>query len=215
MKTLTQFTAATALGAAALLLTSTATLRAQDRPSPEEMRQRMMDQMKERFEVTDDAAWKLISDRIDKVMEARRATAGMGGGPGFGGRPGGPGGPGGQGGQGGGQGGPGGRPQGDRPANDNGGNDQARAARGPGGPGGPGGGQGGPGGFGRPADPETEALQKAITANASPDEVKGLLAKLREARKDKEAKLEAAQEELRKVLSVRQEALAVAMGLLK
>jgi len=45
--------------------------------------------------------------------------------------------------------------------------------------------------------------------------VKAKLAKLRESRKEKEGKLEKAQEELRAVLTTRQEAIAVMMGLLK
>ncbi|MBI3416016.1 MAG: hypothetical protein HY043_12015 [Verrucomicrobia bacterium] len=92
--------------------------------------------------------------------------------------------------------------------------------RGGGGPGGPGGGGQGGGGGGRAAFggqqlPEAEALQKAIEAKASSDEIKTKLAKYREARKVKEANLEKAQEELRKVLSVKQEAAAVLAGLLK
>jgi Spy/CpxP family protein refolding chaperone len=46
------------------------------------------------------------------------------------------------------------------------------------------------------------------------DEWKAKLAKFREARKAKEAALTKAQEDLRKVLTVRQEATAVSMGLL-
>ncbi|HYT60035.1 MAG TPA: hypothetical protein VEL06_07675 [Haliangiales bacterium] len=65
------------------------------------------------------------------------------------------------------------------------------------------------------ANPEAEELQKAIDSNASSDEIKAKLAKLREARKEKEAKLASAQEELKKVLSVKQEAAAVLMGLLQ
>ena len=70
-------------------------------------------------------------------------------------------------------------------------------------------------GIGADSSPEAEDLQKAIDSKASADELKAKLAKLREARKQKEANLEKAQEELRKVLSVRQEASAVLMGLLK
>jgi len=75
---------------------------------PAEMRQRQMERMREQFGVTNNDEWKIISERIEKVTEARR-QAGAGGGFGFGrgGRgPGGPGGPGGggQGGQGGGRG---------------------------------------------------------------------------------------------------------------
>lgn len=70
-------------------------------------------------------------------------------------------------------------------------------------------------GFGGERSPEAEALQKAIEAQASSEEIKAKLAKYREARKEKEAKLEQAQEELRKVLTVKQEAAAVLAGLLK
>ncbi len=91
--------------------------------------------------------------------------------------------------------------------------------RGPGGPGGPdgqGGGQGRGGGrgFGAQASPEAEDLQKAIDANASPEELKAKLAKVREARKANEAKLKTAQEGLKEVLNTKQEAVAVLMGLL-
>ncbi|MCI0537448.1 MAG: hypothetical protein L0Z50_19710, partial [Verrucomicrobiales bacterium] len=71
------------------------------------------------------------------------------------------------------------------------------------------------GGFRGEQLPEAEALQKAIDTKSSSDEIKQKLAKLREARKEKEAKLEKAQEDLRKVLSVRQEGSAVLLGLLK
>jgi hypothetical protein len=101
---------------------------------------------------------------------------------------------------------------------------------GPGGPGGLGrrGGEGDQGGdrrreggderrrmFGGEPNPDAEALQKAIEAKASADEIKAKLAKYRESRKAKEANLAKAQDELRKVLSVRQEASAVLMGLLQ
>lgn len=83
--------------------------------------------------------------------------------------------------------------------------------------GGPGG-QGGPGGdraqAGQSTNVELDDLQKALEAKASAEEIKTKLAKFRDARKAKEAKLQAAQDELRKVLSVRQEAQAVTMGLL-
>src|SRR5262245_27737110 len=63
---------------------------------PEQMRQRMMERMREQFDVKDDAEWKLIEERITKVMEAQRATRSFAGMGGFGGRRGGgPGGPGG------------------------------------------------------------------------------------------------------------------------
>ena len=85
-----------------------------------------------------------------------------------------------------------------------------------GGDNGGGGDQGGRRGFGGGTpSPEVESLQKAIEAKAPADELKAKLAKVREARKQKEANLAKAQDELRKVLSVRQEASAVLMGLLQ
>ena len=68
--------------------------------------------------------------------------------------------------------------------------------------------------FGGEPMPEQEALQKAIDAKAPADEIKSKLAKYREARKVKEANLAKAQDDLRKVLSVRQEAIASVSGLL-
>jgi hypothetical protein len=84
--------------------------------------------------------------------------------------------------------------------------------------GGGGGGQGGGGrrgGFGGPPSPEIEALQNAIDNKAPADEIKDKLAKLREVQKADEAKLEAAQADLQKLLTPRQEASAVLLGLLK
>jgi hypothetical protein len=79
--------------------------------------------------------------------------------------------------------------------------------------GGPGGARGGalPALF---SNPEGEALQRAIDAKASNAELKAAVAKLVEARKQKQAALEKAQEDLRKLLSVRQEAIAYSLGLL-
>ena len=100
------------------------------------------------------------------------------------------------------------------------GNFRGMRGGGRGGPGGPGGGPGGPGAPGGPGgmfgtpSPEIEALNKAIEAKASNAELKQALAKVADARKVKEAELAKAQGELRKVLSVRQEALATANGLL-
>ncbi len=175
--------------AAVLLGGATQAFAQQDRPNrgnfdPEQMRQRQMEMYKERLEVKDDAEWKVVQERIEKVTAARREVgAGGGFGMGFGGRRGGGGGAGGGG--------------------DNAGDGGNRRA-------------GGGGGFrGGEPSPEAEALQKAVDSKASADEIKQKLAKLRDARKEKEAKLEKAQEDLRKVLSVRQEASAVLVGLLK
>ena len=76
------------------------------------------------------------------------------------------------------------------------------------------GGQGGRRGFGGEASPEMAALEKAIEAKAPASEIKAALGKVRDARKTKEAALAKAQDDLRQVLSVRQEAQAVMLGLL-
>ncbi len=70
------------------------------------------------------------------------------------------------------------------------------------------------GGRGGTPSPEAEALQKAIDDKASSDVIKAALAKYRDAHTAKQAKLATAQDELRKVLSVRQEGQAVLAGLL-
>ena len=69
-------------------------------------------------------------------------------------------------------------------------------------------------GFMGAPSPEAEALQKTIDNNAPAAQIKDALEKYRAARKDKEAKLTDAQESLRKVLTVRQEAQAILIGLL-
>jgi len=178
-------------GIAALLATGTSSLMAQDSTNnaagprrnrgqggpgggnfdPEQMRQRMMDRYREQLAVKDDAEWKIIAERIEKVSAARREMGTRGG---FGGGRGG----------------------------------------GPGGVGGAGAG-GGRGGFGGEPSAETTALQAAVDNNASTDDIKAKLAKYREVQKEKEAKLAKSQDELRQVLTVKQEAAAVLAGLLK
>jgi hypothetical protein len=140
---------------------------------PEQMRQRMMDGVREQLEVKDDAEWKVIEPRVTKVWEARREV-GMGGG--------------------------GMRMMARRPQ----GGDNA-----PGGPGGQGGRR-----FGGEPSAEEEALQKAIDSNASTADLKAAIAKYRDARKQKEAALEKSQQELKEVLNVKQEAIALSMGLI-
>jgi hypothetical protein len=73
--------------------------------------------------------------------------------------------------------------------------------------------RGGFGGMTEPS-PEAEALQKAIESKASNSEMKAALAKYQEARKAKQADLETAQANLKKVLTVRQEAILTSRGLL-
>jgi hypothetical protein len=91
-------------------------------------------------------------------------------------------------------------PRRDRENNANGETDQQRPRR--------------PNPFGEPSAAVT-ALRKAIDDKAPAADLKAKLAAVRAETKDKEAKLEAAQEELRGVLTARQEAIAVANGLLK
>jgi hypothetical protein len=68
--------------------------------------------------------------------------------------------------------------------------------------------------FGTPSA-EADDLQKAIEDKAPKDEINAKLAKLREANAASEAKLAAAQDNLKNLLTARQEAVAVLYGLLK
>jgi len=139
---------------------------------PAAMQKMMLDAYREQLEVKDDAEWKLIQERVQKVMDARRQI-GFGGGGGammarmFRRNQGGD-----------------GAPPPDRPR------------------------------FGPQPSPEEESLQKAIDNKASSAELKAALAKLVEARKQKQASLEKSQEDLRQLLSARQEAIATVSGLL-
>ena len=73
----------------------------------------------------------------------------------------------------------------------------------------------GPGGFGGTPNPDAEAFSKAVQNRAPTDELKQRMAKVRDARKAAEADFEKAGEDLRQVLTVRQEAALVAVGMLK
>ncbi len=82
-----------------------------------------------------------------------------------------------------------------------------------GGRGGRGGGMGGM--FGQQqANPDRDALQQALDDNAPKAQVKALLDKYEASQKTKQAALVAAQADLRKVLTVQQEAQATLLGLL-
>ena len=153
---------------------------------PEQFRQRMMDRYKERLEVTNNDEWKLIQERIEKVTTAQRDARIGGFGGGRGGR------------RGGAAGGDAAQAPAATPTPDAG-NAGGRNR----------------GGFGGEPNPDADALQKAIDGKASPEELKTKLAKLRDSQKEKEAKLAKAQDDLRAVLTVRQEANAVLLGLLK
>jgi hypothetical protein len=126
---------------------------------PEEMRARISQRLREQLEVTDDAEWQLIMERITKVTELRRGVAGGG----------------------------------------------LMFARG---------GNGGDRQGGGAGNAEQSALQQAVKDKLPDAEIKARIVRLRESRKQNEAKLAQAQEELRAVLSVRQEAIAVLYGML-
>jgi hypothetical protein len=64
-----------------------------------------------------------------------------------------------------------------------------------------------------PPSPEREALQQAVEDNVPAGQIKDLIAKYKAAQKLKQARLEAAQTDLKKVLSIRQEAQALLLGL--
>ena len=170
-------------------------------PDPRaDFRQRMNDRMKAALKASDDE-WAVIQPLLEKVQEAQRATRGGFGGPGMFGGPGGfgrgPGGPGGPGG-----------PDGAPPTASG-----SNAQPGPSGPGGPGGRQGR---FFRPSSPEAEALQTALQSDGTADsDIKAKLDALRAARKKAAADLEDARQNLEKVLTLRQEATLVEMGVLE
>jgi len=70
-------------------------------------------------------------------------------------------------------------------------------------------------GFGPEPSASDQALEKAIDSNGSKDELKAAMAKVRAEKKDKETKLAEAQTELKKVLSTKQEAVALTLGLVQ
>ncbi|TAK94537.1 MAG: hypothetical protein EPO07_16580 [Verrucomicrobia bacterium] len=140
---------------------------------PAQFQQRMMENIREQMAVKDDAEWKIIEERVQKVMDARREV-GVGGNFGRLMR----------------------RPGGDNNNADQQGGNRRR-------------------GFGGEPSAADTALEKAIDSKASKDELKAAMAKVRAEKKDKEAKLVTAQEDLKKVLNTSQEAVALSLGLVK
>lgn len=143
---------------------------------PAEFRQRMIDGLKSRLEVSDEE-WSVIGPMVTKVFDAQNAA---------------------------------------RPYAAGGGRGGMMLFGGTGAPGAPGGDRGGfggdRGGFGGRSDaPERDALAAAV---ASGTDVENKLKAYRDARDKKNAELKTAQEELRAVLTVKQEAFCVLMGLL-
>lgn len=200
------------LGSTLMLLTSAALAQEQPPGGPggpgggppdfAQMREQMLNRLKDQMGATDDE-WKALQPLIEKVQQLQRQTGGRGGpgmfGPGGSGRPRGQGRPP----QGGPEGGPdaqGGPPQG-----------------GPGGPGGPPNfGPGGPGGPSSEVQQKQSNLRDTLQNKDAPaDEVNAKLAALREARAKAKSDLIKAQEDLKQVLRVRQEAVLVAFGIIE
>ncbi len=151
---------------------------------PEQMRQMMNERMRQQLGASE-AEWKLIGPRLQKVMELNRdATAGGRGMFGVGGM---------------------------------GGMGMAAGGR-PGGPGEAGAGRPGAPGAQRElsaVDKATEQLQTVLAKESpSADEIKTALTSLRTAREKAKQDLAKAQQELRQLLSVKQEAMLVLMGTL-
>jgi hypothetical protein len=127
------------------------------RPAPSDLQARIQSRLRERLEITDDAEWAVIAERITRVEELRRAAA-----------------------------------SGPLATLD-------RAKR---------------GGKGDSGGTEREALRAAIADQLPDAEIRSRLARVAEVQKQNQAKLARAQEELRAVLTVRQEAIAVMFGVL-
>jgi hypothetical protein len=132
---------------------------------PAQMRERFMNQIKERMGATDDE-WKVLAPKIEKIQTAQRETRGGGG---FGG---------------------GGR----RGGGDGGGDNQPTTAVGK----------------------ASAELRTALENKDTPaEEITKKLSALREARDKARADVAAAQKELKEVLTARQEAVLVTMGMLE
>jgi len=164
-----------------------------------QMQQRFADRMKDLLGVSDDQ-WTAIAPTIDQIRRLQHDISGGGpGAMGFG--PGGPGGPGGQNAQG--------------PDGQQGGPQDGPPGGGP--PGGFGGGPNGP-----PTDQQRSDVQQkqadllALVRNSdsSKDDILAKVAALRDARSQAQADLVKAQATLRSILTLRQEAAMVAVGIL-
>lgn len=164
--------------------------------NPEAFRAQMEERLKTSLKVTDDE-WKVLQPLIEKVTTKQRESMGsrFGGLGSLFGR---------------GRGGPGG---GD---NAPGGTSGAAPASGAPAPGGDRGGNRGDRGGDRAGSAESQALRTALeTDSTSADDLKAKLTALREAHKKSAAELAAVRADLQKVLTVRQEAVLVSMGILE
>jgi hypothetical protein len=134
-----------------------------NKSASEDAQARIMSKLREQFEVTDDAEWSVIAERIAKVSDLRRNLAGGTG----------------------------------LRASPLVGDKSKRVDR-----------------SGVSARPEQDALRAALKDKLPDAEIKVRLARVHEVHEQHEAKLARAHEELRAVLTVRQEAMAVMAGLL-
>jgi hypothetical protein len=164
-------------GCAALLALGTGNMMAQGRGNfdPAQMKQDMLDRLRDQMAIKDDQEWQAIEPKISKVIDTGRDVMMMRGRGMFGGR------------------------RRNRNNGDENGGDNQRPRRNP---------------FGEPSA-AMEALQKAIDDKAPSAEIKTKLAAVRAEFKEKQAKLLAAQEDLRGVLTPMQEAVATVNGLLQ
>jgi len=138
----------------------------QQRMDPQQMRQRMMDRMREQLQASEDE-WAVLQPRIERINEAQRATRGGG--------------------------------WGGAQRRGRGGDDQQQASQGP----------------QTPVAQASQALRQAIDNNASADEIVQKLEAYRAARQQAEAELKAAQDDLRELVTPRQEAVLVMLGILE
>jgi hypothetical protein len=150
---------------------------------PAQIRQNILDNVRDELSVTNDDEWKVIGDQVQKVFDAQLQVGASGSMNMF---------------------------RLFRRNNNNGqggGNAQGGGRR------------AGGGGMAAllgadAADPEGEALQSAIDRNVSPAEFKAAIEKVMAVRKQKQAKLDQARSDLRQLLTPKQEAIAVTLGLL-
>lgn len=130
----------------------------EERANASDIQAKIQSRLRERLEITDDAEWAVVSERIKRVEELRRTVAG-----------------------------------GVISAIDR----AKRATRGEG------------------VGAEREALRAAIADRLTDAEIRSRLSRVSEVHKQNIEKLDKAQDELRSVLTVRQEAVAVLFGILQ
>jgi hypothetical protein len=134
------------------------------KPNADDAQARSLARLREHLEVTDDAEWSVIAERINRLSEARAslgtAAPGPRGSPAF--------------------------------------SEKGKRSK----------------GSGNSAHPEQDALRSALRDNLPDAEIRTRLARAHDVFQQNEARLAKAQADLRAVLTVRQEAVAVMYGLL-